>query len=112
MTAMMRTSIVCPRSIEPGEMRRLYQTARIPANAAMKARERERERAVQPHVEAERAHARRLVAQALQRQPERRARRRSASDRYRRQAHDQRDVVEPRRVGARVADDARAGRRC
>ena len=36
-TAMMRTSIVCARLIEPGEMRRLYQTDSTPAIAATKA---------------------------------------------------------------------------
>ena len=73
MTAITSTSIVAPRSIDAGSMWPFHQTKSTPPIAATNAREAEGERAVEHDVVAERRHAHRVVADALQRQPERRA---------------------------------------
>ena len=96
--------MVWPSEIEPGEMRWLYQTERIPATAAMKAPGSEGERPVQRNVEAERAHAVGLVAQALHGQPEGRAD--QVADAEEDQHRGGQGHVEERDgIGARVADE-------
>ena len=66
---MIRMLIVCSRLIDPGVMRRLYQTRQHAGDARHEGRQAEGEQAVQGHVEAERAHAGRLVAEALEAEP-------------------------------------------
>jgi hypothetical protein len=66
---MIRMSIVCARLIDPGEIAAVVPDREDPGDRRDERREAEREHPVAGHVEAERAHARRLVAQALQRQP-------------------------------------------
>jgi hypothetical protein len=61
---------------------------------------------VQRHVEAERAHAGRLVADALQPQPEGRARERAEPQEHQHRDHE-RDEIARERVALRAADDAR-----
>ena len=78
-TAITSTSIVAPRSIDAGSMWPFHQTKRTPPIAAMNDAKRERDRAVQRDVVAERRHPHRVVAHALQRQAERRPRRCSAA---------------------------------
>ena len=72
MTAITRTSIVCDeRRSSPGEIRVFHQTERIPAIAATNAPSAKASVRRSEHVVAERPHARRVVADALEREPER-----------------------------------------
>ena len=87
-----------------------HQTKSTPASDATKAREAERERPVQRDVVAERAHPHRVVADPLEREPERRADDVAQQRVARRARHDEGDVVEPVRVLVDVADQARQRR--
>ena len=72
-TAMIRMLISQLVPTEPGVIRPLYQTNSTPPTAAMSAGHRVGGDAMRGDVEAERVHAARVVADALQRDAERRA---------------------------------------
>ena len=72
-TAITRMLISHEVLTEPGVIRPLYQTSSTPPTAAISAGQRIGRDAVRDHVEAERGHAPRVVADALQRDAERRA---------------------------------------
>ena len=73
-TAMMRMSITGPTPAVPGEICPPCQTSSMPRDGGDQRRERVGRDAMRGDVEAERRHAARVVAHALQREPERRAR--------------------------------------
>ena len=70
---MTRMLISQPVPTEPGEISALYQTSSTPPTAAIRPATRVGGDAVRGDVEAERVHAPRVVANALQRDAERRA---------------------------------------
>ena len=74
-----------------------HQMLNTPASAGDEAGQGERQRAVQRHVEAERRHPHRVVADPLAGQPERRAAQRPEPDVGDHREHEH-DVVEPHRV--------------
>ena len=80
-----------------------HQTKSTPPIAATNAGEAKRDRAVERDVVAERRHAHRVVADALQRQPERRAHE-VAQQRVDGERDHERDVVEAVRVRVDVPD--------
>ena len=73
-TAMIRMSITGPTPAVPGEIWPPCQTSSTPRDRGDQRREGVGRDAMRRDVEAERRHAARIVADALQREPERRAR--------------------------------------
>ena len=93
-TAITRSWIVACRSMTDGERCPVHQTNSTPASAATSEPERERERPVQHDVVAERRHPHGVVADTLERKPERRADD-VAQERVDGERDDEGDVVEP-----------------